>query len=64
MTLYDMKKKASISITISQDLLDWVNEELKTARFASVSHAVEYALRRLKNQTGNEVSLKDRTERK
>lgn len=39
-------KKIAVSVTISEDLLKWIEKEIETSsRFASVSHAVEYSLR-------------------
>ncbi len=46
-----MIKKKQITVTISKDLLDWINQEIEnTARFASRSHAVEYSLKAIRNQ--------------
>lgn len=36
--------KTEISISIDVDTLYWVRREIEKKRFASVSHAVEYAL--------------------
>jgi|Deesub1362A_J573_1020465.scaffolds.fasta_scaffold00104_37 Arc/MetJ-type ribon-helix-helix transcriptional regulator len=40
--------KRKVSITIDDDLLEWIKREVKRNRFASISHAAVYALRRLK----------------
>ena len=46
-----MIKKIQITITVSKDLVDWMDQEMEdTARFSSRSHAVEYALKALRNQ--------------
>jgi Arc/MetJ-type ribon-helix-helix transcriptional regulator len=39
------------SITISKDLFDWVNQQIKERRFKDVSHAIEYALYHVKEET-------------
>jgi len=33
--------------TIDEDIIKWVDEEVKKARFRNRSHAIEYALRQL-----------------
>lgn len=40
------------SVTISEDLMKWIAEEIDRKRFKDVSHAIEYALFRLKEETG------------
>ena len=42
------KKKTSISL--DEDLLEWVNEKIREKRFASVTHAVEYALEKIRKE--------------
>jgi Arc/MetJ-type ribon-helix-helix transcriptional regulator len=37
-----MKRK--ISVAIDEDLLEWIHSEIGKKRFASASHAVNYAL--------------------
>lgn len=46
------------SITLSQEILDWVKGEIETRRFSSVSHAVEYALYLLKEERGDSDAKK------
>lgn len=41
-----MKEKFSVSI--DENLLKWLDGEIKTKRFASRSHGIEYALTQLK----------------
>jgi len=36
--------KAKISVTVEQEIVDWMDEEIKTQRFRNRSHAVELAL--------------------
>ncbi len=43
-----MRKK--ISISIDEDLLEWVESEVKKKRFGSVSHAVNFALNELREK--------------
>jgi len=42
--------KIKISHTIDEDLIEWLYSEIKTKRFASISHGIEYALTVVKNQ--------------
>jgi Arc/MetJ-type ribon-helix-helix transcriptional regulator len=42
------KKKTSVSIDI--ELLAWIDKKIKEKKFASVSHAIEYALEELKKR--------------
>lgn len=45
-----MRKKKTVSVTISPDLLEWIKQQIKLKRFAHRSHAIEYALMQLKLQ--------------
>jgi Arc/MetJ-type ribon-helix-helix transcriptional regulator len=38
------------TITIDEELLDWIEQKIKDKEFASLSHAVEKALYELKKQ--------------
>jgi len=38
------------SVTISEDLMKWINEQIERKRFKDVSHAIEYALFKLKEE--------------
>jgi Arc/MetJ-type ribon-helix-helix transcriptional regulator len=40
--------KKRIAVTVSVDLLKWVDRKVEDTTFASRSHAVEHALTRLK----------------
>ena len=42
------KKKTSISL--DEELLEWINKKIREKRFASVTHAIEYSLMRVKNE--------------
>ena len=52
-----MIKKIPITVTVSKDLVEWIDKEIAdTARFASRSHAIEYTLRTLRNEVkGNQT---------
>ena len=43
-----IKKKTSVSL--DDDLLAWIQNKIKAKKFASVSHAVEYALEKLRRE--------------
>jgi len=45
-----MGKKIKTSVAVDEDLLKWVDEMVKTKRFASRTHAIEYALQKLKKE--------------
>ena len=40
--------KVKVTASIKVDLVDWVDKEVDKSRFASRTHAVEYALTKLK----------------
>jgi Arc/MetJ-type ribon-helix-helix transcriptional regulator len=42
------KKKTSISL--NDGLLEWVQQKIEEKRFASVTHAIEYALEKLRKE--------------
>jgi Arc/MetJ-type ribon-helix-helix transcriptional regulator len=42
------------SVTISEDLMKWINEQIECKRFKDVSHAIEYALFKLKEEKAKE----------
>ncbi|MEM3874047.1 MAG: ribbon-helix-helix domain-containing protein [Candidatus Bathyarchaeia archaeon] len=46
-----MGKKQTISISIDEDLLKWIDEQIKNKRFAHRSHAFEYAIEQLRKTT-------------
>ena len=57
-----MTRKIKTSITIDFDLLVWVSQMVKTKRFASRSHAIEYALQRLKEHEILEMQVMEKLE--
>jgi len=40
--------KKRVAVTISNDLLKWVDQKVKDTTFANRSHAIEHALTKLK----------------
>ena len=38
--------KAKISVTVDKEIVEWIDEQVKTQRFRNRSHAVELALMR------------------
>jgi len=52
-----MGRKIKTSIALDEDLLSWIEEMIKRKRFASRTHAIEYALQRLKEQEKEELHL-------
>lgn len=42
-------KKIKTSITFDEDLLKWIDSQIKIKRFASRTHALEYAVEQLKH---------------
>ncbi|WP_268542005.1 ribbon-helix-helix domain-containing protein [Candidatus Nitrosotenuis cloacae] len=44
-----MKEKFSVSV--DESLLKWLDGQIKTKRFASRSHGIEYALMKLKDES-------------
>ncbi|MCL4437180.1 MAG: ribbon-helix-helix domain-containing protein [Thaumarchaeota archaeon] len=43
-----MGKKVKTSIALDEDLLKWIDSEVATKRFANRTHAIEYAIMKLK----------------
>ena len=50
------KNKVKTSVALDEELLKWVDEQVETRRFASRTHAVEYALEQLRNQSKGQKS--------
>jgi Arc/MetJ-type ribon-helix-helix transcriptional regulator len=57
-----MGQKVRINMALDSDLLAWVEEMVQKKRFASRTHAVEYALQRLKEQEVEELHISIRSE--
>lgn len=45
-----MGNKVKTSMALDEELLSWIEEMVKKKLFANRTHAVEYALQRLKEQ--------------
>ena len=45
----DMVKKR-LQVTVREDIVKWVDQQVEKLRFASRSHAIEYALLQLKEK--------------
>jgi len=43
--------KAKLSITIDEDLIRWLDSQIKKKKFANRSHGFEYALNELKDRS-------------
>ena len=52
-----MGRKIKTSVALDENLLSWIDEMIKRKRFASRTHAIEYALQRLREQQGKELHL-------
>ncbi len=42
--------KLKTSVAIDEELLDWVDKQVKSKRFANRTHAVELALQKLREE--------------
>ena len=42
--------KPRLQVTVREDLVKWMDQEIEKARFGSRSHAIEYALTQLKEK--------------
>jgi Arc/MetJ-type ribon-helix-helix transcriptional regulator len=43
-----------LQITLDDELYNWLTREIKEMRFGSYSHAINYALKRLREETERE----------
>lgn len=50
-------KKVKTSIALDEELLFWIEEMIERKRFASRTHAIEYALQRLREQEKEELHV-------
>jgi len=44
--------RSKMSVTIDVELIKWIEQQIKKQRFRNKSHAVEYALVKLKESEG------------
>jgi Arc/MetJ-type ribon-helix-helix transcriptional regulator len=49
-----MGKKVKTSIALDEELLKWIDSQIRTRRFANRTHAIEYALEQLRKQRPSE----------
>jgi len=49
LSLVEMAKKR-LQVTVREDIVEWIDREVDKLRFASRSHAIEYALLQLMNE--------------
>ncbi|MBL7206287.1 MAG: hypothetical protein ISS36_01670 [Candidatus Aenigmarchaeota archaeon] len=40
-------EKVKTSVTLSNEILDWIDKEIENRKFASRSHAVEYCINKI-----------------
>ena len=45
-----MGKKIKTSVALDEELLEWIDKLVASKRFANRTHAIEYALQRLKER--------------
>jgi len=43
-------KKVKTSVALDQELLIWIDSQIKTKRFANRTHAIEFALEQLRKE--------------
>jgi Arc/MetJ-type ribon-helix-helix transcriptional regulator len=46
----EMVKKIKTSINLDEDLIKWIDTQIKTKRFANRTHAIEYALEQIRKE--------------
>jgi Arc/MetJ-type ribon-helix-helix transcriptional regulator len=52
-----MVRKIKTSVALDENLLHWIDEMVKVKRFANRTHAIEYALQRLREQEEEELHI-------
>lgn len=52
-----MARKVKTSIALDEDLLVWMDQMIERKRFANRTHAIEYALQRLREQEKEELHI-------
>ena len=48
-----MRKKKLVTVTLSQEILNWIGKQMKNKRFASRSHAIEYIVTKFIQDEGD-----------
>jgi Arc/MetJ-type ribon-helix-helix transcriptional regulator len=54
MMIMEIMTKKRIAVTVSEDLLKWVDRKVKDTTFANRSHAIEHALTQLRQSEEKE----------
>jgi Arc/MetJ-type ribon-helix-helix transcriptional regulator len=49
-----MGKKIKTSIALDEDLIKWIDSQIKIKRFANRTHAIEYAIEQLRRGSSKE----------
>jgi Arc/MetJ-type ribon-helix-helix transcriptional regulator len=49
-----MGKKIKTSIALDEDLIKWIDSQIKIKRFANRTHAIEYAIEQLRREAKTE----------
>jgi len=49
-----MRNKKLVTITVSKEVLDWIDEKIKSRRFASRSHAIDYIVAKFMEEKSEE----------
>jgi len=50
-----MGKKIKTSISLDEDILKWMDEQIATKRFRNRSHVMEYAIEKLRREDKTEA---------
>ena len=48
--------KKRLQVTVRKDIVNWIDQQVEKLRFASRTHAIEYALLQLMEQEKKEAS--------
>jgi Arc/MetJ-type ribon-helix-helix transcriptional regulator len=52
--------KKRLQVTVREDIVKWIDQEIEKARFGSRSHAIEYSLTQLKETKLRRTSRHER----
>jgi Arc/MetJ-type ribon-helix-helix transcriptional regulator len=52
--------KQRLQVTVRDDLVKWMDQEIEKSRFANRSHAIEYALVQLREKPSGKPERKDK----
>jgi Arc/MetJ-type ribon-helix-helix transcriptional regulator len=50
----EIMAKVRLQVTVREDIVKWIDEQVKNLRFATRSHAIEYAVLQLMEKKKNE----------